>query len=159
MTEDNFLAEVEKTAPKVAARVKRDEAMKNHSTFKVGGPARYFFAAQELEELKILARAAKRTSWPFFILGQGSNVLFLDEGYLGLVIKNGCRKHLFKDEVLEADPYLLSPPEYSYSQKPKSYSNDREYRYVLMCRIDTNHNLPDNFTLSVPNCSDICSLG
>ena len=64
-----------------------------------------------------------------------------------------------KDEVLEADPYLLSPPEYSYSQKPKSYSNDREYRYVLMCRIDTNHNLPDNFTLSVPNCSDICSLG
>ncbi|MFH1935420.1 MAG: hypothetical protein ABIN18_28095 [Pseudomonadota bacterium] len=64
-----------------------------------------------------------------------------------------------KEGVLEPDPYLLSPPEYSYSQKHSSDMEDRECRYVLKCRVDTNRKLQDVLFLSVPNCSDICSLG
>jgi hypothetical protein len=63
-----------------------------------------------------------------------------------------------KDGVLEPDPYLLSPPEYSYSQKPSLYMEDQEYRYVLTCSFDKTRNMQDNITLNLGDCSDICIL-
>ena len=43
-----------------------------------------------------------------------------------------------------------------YAQKPASYSRDREYRYVLMCKVGTKEN--PFLTLKVEPCDDICSL-
>lgn len=59
----------------------------SHTTFRIGGPARYFVVAKNNDELANAIKWAKANSWPFFILGGGSNLLVSDEGYAGLVIK------------------------------------------------------------------------
>ena len=61
--------------------------LKNYTTFKIGGPAKYFFIAKNKKELIEAIKWAKKQNLPFFILGAGSNVLFSDQGYRGLVIK------------------------------------------------------------------------
>jgi len=56
------------------------------TTFRIGGPARYFFTAHNEEELCHAIRWARAAGIPVFILGKGSNVLIADEGFHGLVI-------------------------------------------------------------------------
>ena len=58
-----------------------------YTTFKIGGPAQYFFNAKTKEELIKAVSAAKEQELPYFVLGGGSNVLVSDEGFEGLVIK------------------------------------------------------------------------
>jgi UDP-N-acetylmuramate dehydrogenase len=58
-----------------------------HTTFKIGGPARYFFTAKSEKDIKAAIKAAKDNNLPFFILGGGTNLLVSNEGYEGLVIK------------------------------------------------------------------------
>ena len=57
------------------------------TTMRVGGSARYFFNVSTVEELREALSFAKDNKLPFFILGKGSNVIVLDEGYDGVVIK------------------------------------------------------------------------
>lgn len=62
-----------------------------------------------------------------------------------------------KDELRDVDGLLLSPPHLTYSQKPRSYEEDREYRYVLQCKVDVKRAWEDHLTLRLPDCGDICS--
>jgi len=57
------------------------------TTFKIGGPARYFYMAKNVEEIKKAVEAAQQNNLSIFLLGNGSNILFSDEGFDGLVIK------------------------------------------------------------------------
>ena len=57
------------------------------SSYKIGGPARYFFEAKTADELKKAVEEAKDKNLDFFIIGSGTNFLINDEGYPGLVIK------------------------------------------------------------------------
>jgi len=59
-----------------------------HSTFRIGGPADYFFEAESLEDLRAAVQTARLVSIPHHIIGGGSNLLFDDEGFRGLIIKN-----------------------------------------------------------------------
>ena len=68
-------------------KIKEKIPLKEYTTFKIGGPARYFFVAKSKEGLKNAILWAKKKKLPFFILGGGSNVLFSDKGFNGLVIK------------------------------------------------------------------------
>jgi UDP-N-acetylmuramate dehydrogenase len=68
-------------------QIKEKVPLKEYTTFKIGGPARYFFVAKNKEDLKNAILWAKKKKLPFFILGGGSNVLFSDKGFNGLVIK------------------------------------------------------------------------
>ena len=61
--------------------------LKNHTTFRIGGPAKYFFVAKTSGNIAKAVAAARRLKIPFFILGTGSNVLAPDKGFSGLVIK------------------------------------------------------------------------
>jgi hypothetical protein len=63
-----------------------------------------------------------------------------------------------KDGIIEADPYLIAPAHYSYSQKPQSFQEEREFRYVLMCSVATERVLPDFVILSIPGCADLLTL-
>jgi UDP-N-acetylmuramate dehydrogenase len=63
----------------------RDEPLALHTTFKIGGGARYFFSVTSLDELLAAIRFSKKESLPFFILGGGSNTLFSDNGFAGVV--------------------------------------------------------------------------
>jgi len=69
--------------------IKGDVLLKNYTTFRIGGPAKYFFVAKNKTELIEAIKTAKKLKLPFFILGGGSNILVSDEGFNGLVIKYG----------------------------------------------------------------------
>lgn len=73
-------------------RVKKDEPMKNHTTFRIGGPADLFYEAFEEKELVNAIMLARQLSIPTFILGGGANILVSDKGIRGLVIKNRASK-------------------------------------------------------------------
>ena len=63
--------------------------MKQHTTFRAGGCARYFSRAESVEDILELQRFAKERNLPVFVIGLGSNVLVSDNGFEGLVIKLG----------------------------------------------------------------------
>ena len=72
--------------------------LKNFTTFKIGGQARYFFRAKTVDDLKRSLAFAAKEKLPFFILGGGSNLLVNDAGFRGVVIKNELRGISFKEE-------------------------------------------------------------
>ena len=72
---------------KVLKGIQQGISLKNYTTFKIGGKAKYFAEIKNLQELKQVIQWAKDNHLSFFILGNGSNVLFSDEGYQGIVIK------------------------------------------------------------------------
>ncbi|MBC7074403.1 FAD-binding protein, partial [Candidatus Parcubacteria bacterium] len=59
--------------------IKRRVKLAPYSTFKIGGKADYFVLAKNEKEIIGAIKWAKENNLPFFILGGGSNVLFLDE--------------------------------------------------------------------------------
>jgi len=71
----------------MALKIQKNKILADFSTFKIGGPAKYFVKVKKEKELIEALRFAKRKNLPFFVLGFGSNVLFSDEGFEGLVIK------------------------------------------------------------------------
>lgn len=64
-----------------------DVSMKQHTTFRTGGNADYFVTVQSEENLTGLIGYLRAEKLPYYILGNGSNVLFADEGYHGVVLK------------------------------------------------------------------------
>lgn len=68
-------------------RFKESELLKNHTTFKIGGPAKYFVIVKNAEEVKVAIDAAKKENIQYVVIGGGSNILAADLGYDGLVIK------------------------------------------------------------------------
>lgn len=60
--------------------------MCKHTSFKVGGPARYFAKAENAEDLKAAIKLAREKGLPYFVLGNGTNLLVSDKGYNGVVI-------------------------------------------------------------------------
>lgn len=67
--------------------VKRNELLKNHCTYRIGGPARVLLVAKNIDEIVAGLEMARKDKLPFFVLGGGSNLLFSDAGFDGLVIK------------------------------------------------------------------------
>ena len=61
--------------------------LKDFTTFRTGGMARFFARVKNVEELKRAVRFAKEKRLPFFVLGRGANVLVSDDGFRGVVIK------------------------------------------------------------------------
>lgn len=79
------------------------EPMKNHTSFKVGGPCDLFFQPEGLEDLKKGLELANKHNIPYFILGGGNNILVADEGISGIAIKLGnsfAKFEFHKDTVL-----------------------------------------------------------
>lgn len=63
------------------------EPMSSHTTFRIGGPADYFVMPSDAEELAGILKICKEEGKPWFILGNGSNLLVGDKGYRGVVIQ------------------------------------------------------------------------
>lgn len=68
-----------------------DEPMKKHTTFRVGGPARALVEPGSAEDVKSVVEFCKSEQIPYYIVGNGSNLLVSDKGYDGVII------HLFKN--------------------------------------------------------------
>ena len=69
------------------SKIKTDENMSKHTSFKAGGKAKFFVKASSLDDIKNVLKISKENNIPLFILGNGSNVLFKDEGFDGIVLK------------------------------------------------------------------------
>jgi UDP-N-acetylmuramate dehydrogenase len=67
-------------------RLENNTLLKNYSTFKIGGPAKYFLRTSSKKELKKIIERAKQENIKFLVIGAGSNILFSDDGFDGLVV-------------------------------------------------------------------------
>lgn len=95
--------------------------LSNFTTMQVGGTARYFSEPSTEEELHEVLEFAKTENLPYFILGKGSNVIFPDEGFPGVVI---TLIHYEQDKIV-FDP-----------DKPvvTASAGIHLYRFVVACR-------------------------
>ena len=80
---DKILEKLKQELPGVEGNV----VLKNYTTYKIGGPAKYFFVVKTTEDLIKAIKAVKQFKLPYFILGGGSNLLISDKGFKGIVIK------------------------------------------------------------------------
>ena len=71
-------------------QLKEGELLSNHTTFRIGGAAKYFAVPKNEEEIMEAVDFAIVKDLPYYILGKGSNVLFADEGYPGVIIEIGA---------------------------------------------------------------------
>lgn len=82
--------------------VLENEEIKNHTTFKIGGPAKYLIFPKNAEELKQILEICNQNNLKYFILGNGSNILASDEGFDGVIINlkhfNIIKKRKYKDK-------------------------------------------------------------
>lgn len=105
-----------------------DEPLAKHTTFRIGGNAKYYVEVEFVEDLIEVLKYVRQEKYPYFIIGNGSNLLAYDTGYDGVVIsthissKNStqCMDKLALNSLLELPPEddrrkqynaLLSNPE------------------------------------------------
>ena len=69
--------------------IKVNELMKNHTSFRVGGPAKVFLVVHSEEILSKILVALNERKLPYFVLGNGSNLLVSDQGYEGVMVYLG----------------------------------------------------------------------
>nr|WP_256444083.1 UDP-N-acetylmuramate dehydrogenase [Blautia sp. MSJ-19] len=64
-----------------------EEPMKRHTTFRIGGPAEVFVMPRSVEDVAKTLMICKEENIPYFILGNGSNLLVSDRGYRGVILQ------------------------------------------------------------------------
>ena len=89
---------------KFGARLGRDVSLARYTAARLGGPAQALLEAQTLDELVELVSFCWEESFPYTLLGDGSNILVSDEGVRGLVIINRARQTRFDEQ---SDPPLV----------------------------------------------------
>ena len=83
--EDKVLVDLKKIVQN--GKIVTNEPMSKHTSFKTGGPADYFISVSDIDEVAGVVKYSKENSIPLYILGNGSNLLVLDEGIRGIVLK------------------------------------------------------------------------
>lgn len=78
----------------------RDKSLSTLSTFGIGGKARYFTRVESIQEMQETLYYCHAKNLPFIIVGRGSNCLFDDRGYNGLVILNKITFCTYADSVV-----------------------------------------------------------
>lgn len=89
---------IARLTPDFEGRLKRDEPLSRHTTYRIGGPAALFAECDCLRDLTGLLEALAEADLAWTVLGKGSNVLASDHGYPGAVIVLGRD---FKRHTLE----------------------------------------------------------
>ena len=72
-------------------KIEENILLKDLTTFRIGGTARYFCEAESIDDIKEAISFSEKNKLPIYILGGGSNVLISDDGFFGLVIKISLR--------------------------------------------------------------------
>lgn len=67
--------------------VLKDELMSAHTTFRIGGPADFFVMPSSVDEIKKVISLCVEQKVPYYIIGNGSNLLVGDRGYRGVIIQ------------------------------------------------------------------------
>jgi len=88
---------------KTFGKVKIDEPLSKHTTFKLGGKARFFVSVDDIPKLSELLQYLDGEGVPYFVLGGGSNVVVNDEGYEGVVISVQAKNVKIENDSVIAD--------------------------------------------------------
>jgi UDP-N-acetylmuramate dehydrogenase len=91
---------IDKLKQKIGLEILENVSLKNHTTFKIGGPAKFFVEVKSKAELFKALTACNELKLEHFILGGGSNVLVADAGFDGLVIKASNGTPEFKNNLV-----------------------------------------------------------
>lgn len=83
--------------------IQKKVSLKEFTTFRIGGPARFFSVVTNEDELIEAVSFSKKNKCPFFVLGGGSNILVSDEGVTGIVIKMEMKGITYKESSDEKD--------------------------------------------------------
>ncbi len=78
------------------------KSLKGLSTLAIGGAAREYIEVSTTLEMQEIRRYLHRTKLPFIVVGKGSNILFDDQGFDGMVIVNKITAFTFDEGVLYA---------------------------------------------------------
>ena len=102
--------EVRKAIEKISGlipeeRLRRDEPMELHTSFRTGGPAAAFAVTVNEDELSAVLSALAETGAEHMLIGNGSNLLVADEGYPGVIVKLGGDFEMIEQD--EEDPCLV----------------------------------------------------
>jgi UDP-N-acetylmuramate dehydrogenase len=119
------------------ANVRFEEPMSRHTSLRVGGPADVYVAPQEKSDLVMLVRWLQENSLPYFIVGNGTNLLVLDNGIRGIVIS---MKHCLKDirhTVLDRENVLVTAGAAAKLNTLCIYASDNRFKGM-------------NFALGIP---------
>ncbi len=85
--ENSFLTKLIHILPE--ERIKLKEPMTNHTSLHIGGEADYLVLPVSTEEVRAIVNLCKQEEMPYYIMGNGSNLLVSDFGYRGLILKLG----------------------------------------------------------------------
>ena len=69
------------------SKINTNENMGKYTSFKTGGNAKLFVKVSTIQEIKNVLRVVKEYNIPLVVIGNGSNILFRDEGFDGIVLK------------------------------------------------------------------------
>lgn len=69
--------------------VRINEPMMKHTSFRAGGAAEWFVIPETVEELKAVLAVCKKADIPWYVVGNGSNLLVSDKGFPGVIISTG----------------------------------------------------------------------
>ena len=78
------------------AKIFENEKMKKHTSFGVGGCARYFVKVYSLYALNTIINCCKKSGYPFKVIGNGTNLLVSDKGYDGVIICTTALSDIFQ---------------------------------------------------------------
>ena len=78
--------------------LRQHEVMRDHTTLRVGGVADFYYEARTIDDLIKAIKIAQKAKIPYFVLGDGSNILFSDYGFPGLIIRNFSSNIAFMNE-------------------------------------------------------------
>lgn len=85
-----------------------DEPMKKHISFEVGGPADFLVTPQDRDAFVKTVAFCREAAIPFYVMGNGSNLLVRDGGFRGVMIKTRAMDAITVDgETLTAEPGAL----------------------------------------------------
>lgn len=87
--------------------VKEHEDLSKYCTFRIGGQADYFYRANDTQKLIEIIKFAKETNIPYYLIGGGSNILFDDAGFKGLIIKLETEKIEIVEDIVTADAGVI----------------------------------------------------
>ena len=84
--------------------VRINEPMKNHTTFKIGGPAQYYVTPESVNQIQEVVSLCRNMNIPLHVIGNGSNILVGDDGVDGVVLAlfNTFSDYEIKDNVITA---------------------------------------------------------
>lgn len=87
--------------------IKTNEMMREHTTFRIGGPADYYVTPESVDQLSAVIRLCKEERMPYYVIGNGSNLLVSDKGFRGMMIAMTDSMGACKIERIEGDDSLM----------------------------------------------------